>query len=69
MGTEVEGGKRRTSNWIVVVAILQCAIVNVKRFRVHDHGTVVAYVAAGLTLVLLCFLDATSTVLHLRKLF
>ena len=49
------------------MAILQFAIVNVK--GVHNHRTVVAYVAARLTLVLLCFLDATSTVLHLRKVF
>ena len=65
MGTEVEGGERRTSDWIIVMTILQCAIVDVE--RVQNHRTVViAYVGVGLTLVLLCFLDATSTVLHLR---
>ena len=52
--------KGRTSNWNVVIRILRCDIVNVKRIHTVDQ------VAVRLTFVLLCFLDAT---VHLRELF
>ena len=70
MGTEleVEGKKRRTSNCNIVITILHCCIVNVKRIHIHRTLVVVVYVATGvrLALVLLRFLNATVTVvLHL----
>ena len=50
-----------TSNRNIVITILHCDIVNVK--RIHIHGaTVVDYVVVHLTLDLFCFLNAT--VLH-----
>ena len=52
------GKKRRTSDWNIVITILQCDIVNV--IRIHTVA------AVRLILVLLCFLDAT---VHLRGLF
>ena len=67
MGTEVEG-KRRTSNWNIVITILHCCIVDVERIHIHSTLAVVVHVALRLTLVLLRFLDATVTVLHLREL-
>ena len=66
MGTEVKR-KRRTSNWNIVITMLHCGIVNVEKIHIHKRTlAVVVYVAARLTLVLLCFLDAT--VLHLGEL-
>ena len=56
------GEKRRTSNWDIVMTILHWDILNIIRIQ-----AVVVYAAVRLTLVLLCFVDAT--VLHLRKLF
>ena len=67
MGTEVEG-KRRTSNWNIVITILHCCIVDVERIHIHSTLAVVVHVALRLTLVLLRFLDATVTVLHLKEL-
>ena len=49
--------KGRTSNWSIVITIIECDMVNV--IRIH---TVV--VAVRLILVLFCFLDATTV--HLR---
>ena len=64
--------KRRTSNWNIVITILHCCAVNVKRIHVHRTLVVVVYVAVGvrLALVLLRFLDVTVTVavLHLKEL-
>jgi hypothetical protein len=69
MGAELEvEGKRRTSNWNIVITTLHCCVVNVKRIHIHSILAVVVYVAVRLTLVLLRFLDATVTVLHLREL-
>jgi hypothetical protein len=74
MGTELEvEGKRRTSNWDIVITILHCCIVNVKRIHIHSTlAVVVVNVAVRLMLVLLRFFpgDATVpvTVLHLREL-
>ena len=48
--------KGQTSNWNIVITILQCAIVNVK--RIHIVVAVRLIFAA-----LLCFLDAA---VHLR---
>jgi len=64
MGTEVVEGKERTSNWNIVITILHCGIVDVK--RIHIHRTVIGhgYVAVRLMLV---FLHAT--VLHLWETF
>ena len=55
---KLEGKKGRTSNWNIVITILECDIVNI--IRIHT-----AVVAMCLILVLLrvCFLDAT---VHLR---
>ena len=53
MRKKVEKKKGRTSNWSIVVTIIECDMVNV--IRIH---TVV--VAVRLILVLLCFLDATT---------
>ena len=57
-------GKRRTSNWNIVITILHSCIVNVKRIHIHRTVVVVVYVAASmrLVLVLLQFLNATITV-------
>ena len=67
MGTEAEG-KKHTSNWCIVITILHCCIVNVKRIHIHGTLVVVVYVAAAvrLALVLLRFLDASTVtvVLH-----
>jgi hypothetical protein len=70
LGTELEvEGKRRTSNWNIVITTLHCCIVNVKRIHIHSTLAVdVVFVAVFLTLVLFRFLDATVTVLHLREL-
>jgi hypothetical protein len=70
MGTELEvvEGKRRTSNWNIIITTLHCCIVNVKRIHIHSILAVVVYVAVPLMLVLLRFLDTTVTVLHLREL-
>ena len=46
-----EGKKGRTSNWNIVITILQCAILNVKRIHI--------VVAARLIFALLGFLDTT----------
>ena len=67
MGTEVVG-KRRTSNWDIVITIFHCCIVNVERIHIHRTLVVVVYVAAAvrLALFLLRFLNVTVTVvLHL----
>ena len=53
---KLEGKKGRTSNWNIVITILECDMVNV--IRIH---TII--VAVRLILVLLCFMDAT---VHLR---
>ena len=55
MRTEAKGKKGRTANWNIVITILQCAIVNVKRIHI--------VVAASLISALLCFLNAA---VHLR---
>ena len=51
MRTEAKGKKGRTANWNIVITILQCAILNVKRIHI--------VVAARLIFALLGFLDTT----------
>ena len=72
MGTELEvelRGKRRTSDWNIVITILHCCIVNVKRIHIHCTLVVVVCVAGfvplALVRVLFRVLDATVIAVHL----